>query len=144
MTSGATHILEQYISGDRPPVTGPFTHIEALGLVSIHEKLLTALTDLVAVPTCSGVELLQAKLTAHHNAHVVMKLARNGGSMVDAPQYAGFRAATPICGNCARRVRSELGYTCNQYGWPVQSSGTCNSHAYLPTVAKLMPAGAAA
>jgi hypothetical protein len=147
MSSGAGHILEQYRAGERPPVLGPFTHIEAIGLVSIHEKLLTALTDLVKVPTCSGVELLQAKLTAHHNAHVIIKLAKNEGSMVDGAQHAGFRAATPICGNCSRRARNQVeqnGFTCDQYGWPVQPSGTCNSHAFLPTVAKLIPLGAAA
>lgn len=142
--SGANQIFKQYLSGERAPVLGPFTHIEAIGLLSIHAKMLDALRGLVAVPIGAGIMLLQQKITAHHAAHIAIKLASNDGSLPDVALGDGFRAATPICGNCKheQRRRVEAGNrtdrTCGLHGWPVMMSGTCRGHVYRPTVAKLL------
>lgn len=64
----ASQILKSYRAGERAPVQGPFTYIEALGLVAINEKLLTALKDLDAVPFGSGAATLRIRTRAHYNA----------------------------------------------------------------------------
>lgn len=148
--SGANTIFAQYLSGERLPVIGPFTHVEAVGLLSIQATLLTALRGLVAVPMGSGAKLLQEKIKAHHNGHIAIKLASNDGILVAAPEGSGFRAATPICGNCQheKRSRVEAGNrtdrTCGLNGWSVMMSGTCRSHVYRPTVAKQLLVGCTA
>jgi hypothetical protein len=142
----AQEILEQFVSGERQPVLGPFTHIEAIGLVSINEKLLDALKGMVAVPLGTGAQLLQTKLLAHHKAHQAIRLATNAGPVVDIVHAVGFHSVTPVCGNCQHERRCEGGATrsCSKFGWPVQASATCGAHAYRPTVAKLIPIGCAA
>jgi hypothetical protein len=148
--SGANAIFNQYLSGERRPVQGPFTHIEALGLLSIQTKMLMALRGLVAVNSGSGVQLLQQKIKAHHAAHIAIKLASDDCAFPDVAQGSGFRAATPICGNCQheKRCRVEAGNrtdrSCGLHGWSVMMSGTCRSHVYRPTVAKQLLAGCAA
>lgn len=138
----AHDLLEKYLSGERAPVQGPLTYVEVVGLQSIHDKLLAALLGMVAVPSGTGVTLLQAKLKAHHEAHLAIRLATARSPVVNAPQGAGFRSVTPVCGNCSheRKCRSNDGdgtaRSCNLFGWPVQRSGTCDSHAYSPMVAK--------
>jgi hypothetical protein len=142
----AMEILEQFVSGERKPVLGPFTHIEAVGLVSINEKLLDALKGMVAVPLGSGAGRLQAKLLAHHKAHQVLRLATNAGPVVDVVHAVGYHSITPVCGNCQHETRCEGSgaRSCSRFGWPVQSTGTCGDHAYRPTVAKIIPIGCAA
>lgn len=148
--TGAIDIFNQYLSGERAPVKGPFTHIEAVGLLSVQAKMLAALRGLVAVPIGSGVTLLQQKIKAHHEGHLAIKLAQNEGTFPDVSQGDGFRAATPICGNCQheKRCRVEASNrtdrTCGLHGWPVMMSGTCRGHVYRPTVAKLLLVGCAA
>lgn len=141
----AHEILEAFASGEREPVLGPFTHIEAVGLVSIHDKLLDALKGLVAVPLGNGAQLLSAKLLAHHKAHRAIRLATNGGPVVDVVHAVGYHSITPVCGNCQHEQRCPNGgaRNCRRFGWPVQHSGTCGEHAYRPTVAKTIPIGCA-
>jgi hypothetical protein len=143
--TGAREILEQFMSGDRRPVLGPFTHVEAVGLVVINEKLLDALKGMIAVPLGSGVGLLQAKLLAHRRAHEAVRLACSGGPVVDVAHTVGFHSITPVCGNCRHECATEGGgRTCGRHGWPVQPSATCGEHAWRPTVAKVIPIGCAA
>jgi hypothetical protein len=147
--NGGNEIYAQYLSGERAPVAGPFTHVEAAGLLAVQAKMLTALKGLVAVPVGAGVALLQQKIMAHHQAHIAIKLASNIPDVGEAPG-SGFRAATPICGNCKheKRCRVEAGNrtdrSCSLHGWPVMMSGTCSSHVYKPTVAKQLLPGCAA
>lgn len=146
MSTGAREILELFMSGERPPVSGPFTHIEAIGLVSINEKLLDALKAMVAVPLGSGPQLLQAKLLAHRKAHEAIRVACNGGAVVDLAHTVGYHGITPVCANCTHQRHAEggTGLTCGQHGWKVNLMATCGSHAYRPTVAKIIPIGCAA
>lgn len=139
--NGANEIYAQFLSGERPPVAGPFTHIEAAGLLAVQAKMLAALKGLVAVPVGAGAQLLQQKILAHHNGHLAIRLARDTVALVEAPGD-GFRAATPICGNCKYEQRSRVeasnrtDRSCGLHGWSVMMSGTCRSHVYRPTVAK--------
>ncbi|MDP3841071.1 MAG: hypothetical protein Q8Q81_00545 [Oxalobacteraceae bacterium] len=64
----AREILQQYRDGERTPVPGPFTYVEALGLVTVNQKLLAALKELASVPFGSGAETLRTKTRAHYNA----------------------------------------------------------------------------
>lgn len=64
----AIKILEQYRDGERMPVRGPFTYAQALTLVALNDKLLTALKELTNVPFGSGAATLRAKSLAHYNA----------------------------------------------------------------------------
>lgn len=84
----AQHILKDYIDGRRKPVQGPFTYVEALGLVAVNEQLLDALKDLVAIPFGSGTTQLLTKIKAHHNAHAAIKLA--AGSVADVIDPPGL------------------------------------------------------
>lgn len=61
----AGKILQAYRHGERKPVEGPLTYVEALAMVNLNERMLTALKDLVDVP---GTRALQARALAHYNA----------------------------------------------------------------------------
>lgn len=136
-------ILELFMSGERQPVSGPFTYVEAVGLVSIHDKLLAALQGLLRPTIGTGCQQLQAKLAAHHQAYQVLRLATNGGPVLDAVQSTGFHSVTPICANC-HNCKGGATRSCGLYGWPVQLSSSCASHAYHPVVAKHIPIRCAA
>ncbi|OFJ46412.1 hypothetical protein BA896_021910 [Janthinobacterium lividum] len=135
----AQQILEHYRSGERKPVLGPLTYVEALGLLVVNEKLLDALKGLVAVPFGSGAALLQAKIKAHHAAHVALKIAGGVNPVTGAPHCTGFQNATPICGNCQHETRmrdetkNRTDRSCTKHGWTVLMSATCDGHAYRPT-----------
>lgn len=64
----AAEILAAYRNGERAPVEGPFTYVEALALVRLNERLLTALRDIVSVPSGTGAKALRAYTKAHYNA----------------------------------------------------------------------------
>lgn len=136
-------ILAEYASGTRQPVLGPFTHVESIGLVSLHDKLLGAVQGLIRPQIGTGIEQLQAKLAAHHKAHQVVRLATNGGPVLDAVQSTGFHSVTPICANC-QHCKGGAERSCSLYAWPVQMSSTCNSHQYHPVAAKHIPIRCAA
>jgi hypothetical protein len=71
-TTAAAATLEAYRNGERTPVEGPFTYVEALALVKLNERLLTALKDVVSIPHGSGSKTLQARTKAHYNACAVI------------------------------------------------------------------------
>ena len=146
--SGANAIFAAYMSGERAPVAGPYTGIEALGLLSVQQTMLTALRALVAAPIGSGVQLLQQKIAAHHGAHLAIKLASDDGVTLESPRGTGFRAATPICANCTHEQRTRgdahpADRRCALNGAPVMMSGTCLGHIYRPMVAKSLLVGCA-
>lgn len=146
--SGANAIFAAYMNGERAPVQGPFTGIEALGLLSVQETMLTALRAMVAAPIGSGVEQLQQKISAHLGAHLAIKLAAGDGVKFESPRGSGFRAATPICANCTHEQRTRIDAhpadrRCALNGAPVMMSGTCLGHVYRPMVAKSLLVGSA-
>jgi hypothetical protein len=71
-TMAAAATLEAYRNGERVPVEGPFTYVEALALVTLNKRLLDALKDIVSIPHGSGAKTLQARSKAHYNACAII------------------------------------------------------------------------
>jgi hypothetical protein len=68
----ATEILEQYRHGERQALRGPLTYDEAHSVVSLNERMLAALKELVSVPHGSGAKALQARMKARCRADAVI------------------------------------------------------------------------
>lgn len=65
----ASEILATYRDGKREPVIGPFTYVEALGLVTINQKLQAALKALTEAQNGKADSAADEKRrAAHYNA----------------------------------------------------------------------------